>query len=129
MIVRIKITWFEKGIYLDQSNYVEMILKKYNYFNCKPSCTPYDLSVELFKSTCDSVTETEYDSIIGRLRYATDCTRHDIACRRIVVHVYIVDRVMRICNLLREWCCTLKEPWISVYIIRYFLLYLKDTMM
>ncbi|CAJ2638269.1 unnamed protein product [Trifolium pratense] len=51
VILGIKITRSEKGISLDQSHYVEKILKK----------------------------QTEYASIIGSLRYATDCTRPDIA--------------------------------------------------
>ena len=55
VIIGIKITRFEKGISLDQSNYIENFLKKYNYFNCKPTCTPYNPSVKLFKNTSDSV--------------------------------------------------------------------------
>ncbi|TYJ96365.1 retrotransposon protein, putative, Ty1-copia subclass [Cucumis melo var. makuwa] len=57
----------------------EKILKKYNYYDCKPACTPYDSNVKLFKNTGDSVNQSEYASIIVSLRYATDCTRPDIA--------------------------------------------------
>jgi len=42
VIMGIEITRSEKGISLDQSHYVEKILRKYNYFDCKPACTPYD---------------------------------------------------------------------------------------
>ncbi|KAA0050161.1 retrotransposon protein, putative, Ty1-copia subclass [Cucumis melo var. makuwa] len=63
----------------DQSHYIEKILKKYNYFDSKPTCTPYDSSVKLFKNTGDSVNQSEYAGIIGSLRYAVDCTRPDIA--------------------------------------------------
>ncbi|KAA0045077.1 putative Polyprotein [Cucumis melo var. makuwa] len=73
----------EEEIYMeqleDQSHYIEKILKKYNYFDSKPTCTPYDSSVKLFKNTDDSVNQSEYASIIGSLRYAIDCTRPDIA--------------------------------------------------
>lgn len=79
LIIGIKITRSEKGNYLDQSNYIENILKKCNYFDCKPICTTYDPSKKLFKNTGDSVRQMEYVSIIGSLRYATDCTRPDIA--------------------------------------------------
>ena len=79
VILDIKITRSEQGISLDQSHYVEKILKKYNYFDCKPTSTPYNPSMELFKNTGESVRQTEYASIIGSLRYATDCTRPDIA--------------------------------------------------
>jgi hypothetical protein len=74
VILGIKITRSKDGITLDQSHYVEKILKKYNYFDCKPASTPYDSSVKLFKDTSESVRKTEYASIIGSLRHATDCT-------------------------------------------------------
>jgi len=79
VILGIKITRSDKGISLDQSHYVEKILRKYNYFDCKPASTPYDPSVKLFKNTGNGVKQTEYASIIGSLRYATDCIRPDIA--------------------------------------------------
>ncbi|XP_058741091.1 uncharacterized mitochondrial protein AtMg00810-like [Vicia villosa] len=78
-ILGIKITRSVQGIVLDQSYYVEKILKKCKYFDCKLACTPYDPSVKLFKNAGESVRQTEYASIIGSLRYATDCTRPDIA--------------------------------------------------
>ena len=96
VILGIKITRSEKGISVDQSHYVEKILRKYNYFDCKPS---------LFKNTGESVRQSEYASIIGSLRYATDCTRPDIAyvvgllCRFVSrpsnEHWQAIDRVLR----------------------------------
>ncbi|PNX55775.1 hypothetical protein L195_g049405, partial [Trifolium pratense] len=71
VILGIKITRSEKGISLDQSHYVEKILKKYGYFNCKPANTPFDASVKLFKNTGESVRQTEYASIIGSLRFTS----------------------------------------------------------
>ena len=65
--------------FLDQSHYIEKIFKNYNYFDCKPVCTLFDPSVKLFKNTEDSVRQPEYARIIGRLRYATYCTRPDTA--------------------------------------------------
>ena len=79
VILGIKITRSKEGISLDQSHYIEKILKKYDYFDCKPASTPYDPSVKLFKNTGEGIRQTEYASIIGSLRYATDCTRPDIA--------------------------------------------------
>ena len=64
---------------MDQSHYIENILKKYNYFDYKPAYTPYDSSVKLFKNTGEGVRQYDYASIIGSLRYAIDCTRSDIA--------------------------------------------------
>ncbi|KAM7494813.1 hypothetical protein LguiB_029422 [Lonicera macranthoides] len=105
VILGIKITKTEKGLSLDQSHYIEKTLRKYNYSDCKPACTPYDPSVKLFKNTGDSVRQTEYASIIGSLRYATDCTRPDIAyavgvlCRFTsspsIEHWHAIERVMR----------------------------------
>jgi len=51
VILGIKITRLKEGICLDQSHYIEKILKKYDYFDCKPASTPYDPSVKLFKNT------------------------------------------------------------------------------
>ena len=79
VILGIKITWSEKKICLDQSHYIEKILKKYNYFDSKPVCIFYDPSVKLFKNTEDSVNQPKYGSIIDSLRYVVDCTRPDIA--------------------------------------------------
>ncbi|KAA0053487.1 putative Polyprotein [Cucumis melo var. makuwa] len=59
VIFGIKIRRTKNGISLDQSHYIEKILKKYNYFDSKPTCTPYDSSVKLFKNTGDSVNPSE----------------------------------------------------------------------
>ena len=79
IILGIKITRTENGISLDQSHYIEKIIKKYNYFESKPACTPYGSNVNLFKNTGDSVNQFVYASIIGSLRYTADCTRPNIA--------------------------------------------------
>ncbi|XP_050121395.1 secreted RxLR effector protein 161-like [Malus sylvestris] len=65
----------------------------------------FKASVKLFKNTGDSVRQTKYASIIGSLRYATDCTRPNIAyavgvlCRFTsnpnVEHWRAIERVMR----------------------------------
>ena len=51
VILSIKIIGSKTGISLDQSHYIEKILRKYNYFDCKPASKPYDPSVKLFKNT------------------------------------------------------------------------------
>ncbi|XP_040868812.1 secreted RxLR effector protein 161-like [Glycine max] len=81
------------------------MLKKYDYFDCKPASTPYDPSVKLFKNTGEGIRQIEYTSIIGSLRYATDCTRPDIAyvvgllCRFTnrpsIEHQHAIERVMK----------------------------------
>ena len=79
VILGIKITRSEKRISLDQSYYIEKILKKYNYLDCKYANTPYDHSVKLFKNTDEGVRQSNYTSIIGNLWYAINFTRPDVA--------------------------------------------------
>ncbi|XP_048446321.1 secreted RxLR effector protein 161-like, partial [Pyrus x bretschneideri] len=65
----------------------------------------FKASVKLFKNTGDNVRQPEYASIIGSLRYTTDCTRPNIAytvgvlCRFTSSpndeHWWAVERVMR----------------------------------
>lgn len=80
-ILGIKITRTCDGIFLDQSQYVEKILKKYNFLDWKHVVTPFDSSVHLFpvESETKVINQKEHASIIESLRYVTDCTRPDIA--------------------------------------------------
>ena len=64
---------------MDQTRYIEKILKKYNHFDSKLVSAPYNPNVKLFKNTSDNVRQNKYASIIGSLRYATDCIKPDIA--------------------------------------------------
>ena len=111
LILGTKITRTSDGIALDQSHYIEKLLRKYNYFDCKPVCSPYDPSVKLFKNTGESVRQTEYASIIGSLRYAADCTRPNIA--------YVVGVLCRFTNSPSE------EDWFAIGRLTR---YLKRTM-
>ena len=79
-ILGMKITKTFDGIYLDQSHYVEKILRKYNFHDHKSVATPFDSSVHLFPVNYDDeiFNQKDYASIIGSLRYATNCTRLDI---------------------------------------------------
>ena len=56
-------------------------MKKYKYFDYKPVNTHFDPSVHVFptKHENDIYNQKGYASIIGSLRYATDCTRPNIA--------------------------------------------------
>ncbi|KAA0037118.1 putative glutathione S-transferase [Cucumis melo var. makuwa] len=92
----------------------EKILKKYNYFESKLTCTPYDSSVKLFKNTDDGVNQSKYASIIGSLRYA-NCTRLDIAYAigllsiAKVLNCYYNGKRRQICrkhNTIREFLTT-----------------------
>ena len=52
-ILGMKITKTCDGIFLDQSHYVEKILKKYNFHDHKSITTPFDSSVHLFPMSND----------------------------------------------------------------------------
>ncbi|CAL1362373.1 unnamed protein product [Linum trigynum] len=106
----IQITRTTNGYSLNQTSYLEKILKKYNYFDCKPACTPYDASVKLFKNNGDSLRQSEYASIIGRLHYAADYTRPDIA--------YVVGLLGRFNS------CPSREHWNAIERV---MRYLKRT--
>jgi hypothetical protein len=106
-ILGMKITKKCDGKYLNQSHYIEKILKKYNFLDCKHVATPFDSSVHLFpiKNDNDIINQKEYANIIGSLHYATDCTRPDIAYAVGVLsrftskpsrdHWHAIERVMK----------------------------------
>ena len=81
-ILGMKITKTCDEIFLDQSHYVEKILKKiYNFHDHKSVATPFDSSVHLFPVNNDDkiFNQKDYASFIGSLHHATNCTRPDIA--------------------------------------------------
>ena len=80
-ILGMKITKTCDGIFLNQLHYVEKILRNYNFHDHKSVATSFDSSVHLFPMNNDNeiFNQEDYASIIGRLRYAIDCTRLDIA--------------------------------------------------
>ena len=80
-ILGMKITKTRDGIFLNQSHYVEKILRKYNFHDHKSVATLFNSSVHLFLVNNDDeiFNQKDYASIIGNLRYAIDCTIPDIA--------------------------------------------------
>jgi hypothetical protein len=99
----------EGGITLLQSHYVEKILSRFGYSDCKPSATPYDPSVRIQKFEGMVVDQLRYSQVVGSLMYLACATRPDISfvvCKlsRFVsnprdVHSHAVERVM--CYLQR----------------------------
>ena len=57
------------------------MLRKYNFHDRKSVATPFDSRVYLFPVNNDDeiFNQKDFASIIDSLRYATDCTRLDIA--------------------------------------------------
>ena len=107
LFLGMKITKTFDGIFLDQSHYVEKILRKYNFQDHKSVATPFDSSVHLFPMNNDDeiFNQKDYASIIDSLHYATNCTRLDIAYAVGVLskftrkssrdHWLTIERVMR----------------------------------
>jgi hypothetical protein len=79
VILGIRIVRNENGLVLNQSHYIEKVLKRFNQFDCKPVCTPFDASMKLYPNTGRAVNQLEYARVIGCLMYAMTCTRPDIA--------------------------------------------------
>ena len=80
VILNIKLLRYnEGGITLLQSHYIEKILSRFGYSDCKISPTPYDPSVLLRKNRGTVRDQLTYSQIIGSLMYLASATRHDIA--------------------------------------------------
>ena len=106
-ILGMKITKTHDGIFLDQSHYVEKILRKYNFHDHKSVATPFDSSIYLFPVNNDDeiFNQKDYASIISSLRYATNYTKPNIAysvgvlsrftCKPSKDHWLAIERVMR----------------------------------
>ncbi|GAA0144134.1 hypothetical protein LIER_35877 [Lithospermum erythrorhizon] len=56
-----------EGIFLSQSHYVEMVLKKFNSFDVALARTPYNPSLHLTKDLDESISQNEYAKIIGTI--------------------------------------------------------------
>ncbi|KAL1339600.1 hypothetical protein AAHE18_U050200 [Arachis hypogaea] len=106
----IKITRKNDSFILSQPHYVENMLKKFGYYDCKFISILYDLSLHLFKHKGDSVSQIEYACIISRLMYLMNCTRFDIA--------YAINRLSRYTHNHN------KDHWITLTRI---MRYLKGT--
>nr|GEY31087.1 zinc finger, CCHC-type [Tanacetum cinerariifolium] len=87
VILDIKIKRENKGIFITQSHYIEIILKKFNREDCSLVSTPMDPVEKLKPNTGKPVDQLEYSRAIGCLMYAMIITRPDIA--------YAVGRLRR----------------------------------
>ena len=67
------------GITLLQSHYVEKVLSRFGFSECKLAPTPYDPSKLLKKNRRISRDQLRYSQIIGSLMYLANATRPDIS--------------------------------------------------
>ncbi|MBW0513120.1 hypothetical protein O181_052835 [Austropuccinia psidii MF-1] len=74
----------EEVIQINQSHYIEELLKKYNMEDCKVTLTPMQRNLKLKAATEAEKDEFKtlnenYRSAIGSLNYLSQCTRPDVA--------------------------------------------------
>ena len=80
VILNIKLLRGENGgVTLVQTHYVEKVLSRFGYSDCKPVSTPYDPSVILRKNRRIMRDQLRYSQIIGSLMYLASATRPDIS--------------------------------------------------
>ena len=80
VILGLKLIWSVVGIAISQSHYVEKVLEKFGYEDCKAVRTPFDSSKTLYKNKSGMhVSQLRYSQIIGSLIYLANCTRSDIS--------------------------------------------------
>src|SRR5437016_13482270 len=65
------------GVTLVQSHYVEKVLSRFGFSDCKPAPTPYDPSVLIRKN--QSIARDQLSQIIGSLVYLASATRPHIS--------------------------------------------------
>jgi hypothetical protein len=75
VILNIKLVKVDGGITLSQSHYLEKVLKRFIFSDCKPSPTPCDTSVTLRKNKRIGLDQLRYSQIIGSLMYLAGATR------------------------------------------------------
>ena len=90
------------------------MLRKYNFHDHKSVATPFDSSVQLFPVNNDDeiFNQKDYASIISSLRYATNCTRPDIA--------YAIGVLSRFTSKLS------KDHWLSIERVMRYLIGTKN---
>lgn len=81
--IGININQFEDKIEIDQCQYIEEILKRFNMDRCKPVATPSDynnkLTMRWVNDTNEITGKVPYQEAVGSLMYLAQGTRPDIA--------------------------------------------------
>ena len=80
----------ERTLYLNQSRYINTILRKFNMQDCNPANTPADTTVKLKKGETNDNRDTSipYCKAVGSLMYLMLCTRPNIAVPTIKLAQY-----------------------------------------
>jgi len=78
VILGLQIERTHERIGISQSHYIEKVLKRFNYFDCKSVNTLFDFSNQLVKNRGESVIQLKYSQVIGFLDNIANRTGHDI---------------------------------------------------
>lgn len=98
----VKVTTNNNDFFLSQEHFVDSMLRKFSFENCKPVDTPADVGQILTKANdgSDMCDKALYQASVGSLLYLSTRTRPDIALA--------VNRVSKYCNSPTE------EHWSAV---------------
>lgn len=66
-------------IRVNQKQYIQNVLERFNMSDCNPVSTPLDPSMKLDVSTSETNVDVPYQHLIGCIMYLAVCTRPDIA--------------------------------------------------
>lgn len=107
-----KVNRLKEEISVDQSDYINMVLKRFGMSDCKPARTPLPTGIKLEKPNSDHIPPKEipYQSLIGSVMYLAVCSRPDIS--------YAVSYLSQFNN------CYTSEHWSAA---KRLLRYLKGT--
>ncbi|GKB71903.1 zinc finger, CCHC-type containing protein [Tanacetum coccineum] len=72
VILGIRIKHKSNRITIFQSHYIEKVLKKFNYFDYTPVCTPMDTSEKLMPNNGQAVSQLEYSRVLKYLKKTMD---------------------------------------------------------
>lgn len=115
--IGIRITKTDGCIALDQQNYIEEVLKKFDMWNCRVSKSPGDpnikLSMNMWTEENDITGKVPYQEVIGSLLYIAQITRPDISfavnnvsrfnTKHCAEHWIAVQRIMRYLKLTSRY--------------------------
>ena len=87
VILGVRIIRKGDSILLSQEQYIEKLLKKFEFYDLKPVSTRYDANSKLMKNRGKSLSRPQYTQIIGSLLHLLSFSRLDI--------VYAVGRLSR----------------------------------
>ena len=78
VVLGLQIERTHERIGISQSHYIEKVLKRFNYFDCKSVSTLFDSSNRLVKNRGESVIQLKYSQVICFLDNIANRTGHDI---------------------------------------------------